>query len=181
MNCLQKCQWTVFNSVGELSSKTVSVNCLVGELSCSQTTLRPLIASTRYQSHAPTCNYCLSIGSSPNYPTIATKWPLSQFLEIAYGWLNSKSINKVGCAGKSAASHRFFCDEDDISLKLAYFHFCWWLYSFFNQNCHKTLIESNHRKTYCLFEQTFNRGFLYLGWVWYLVVSIPDRFLLFIW
>ena len=29
MNCLQKCRWTVFKSVGELSSKTVSVNCLV--------------------------------------------------------------------------------------------------------------------------------------------------------
>ena len=35
MNCLQKCWWTVFKSVVELSSKTVSVNCLVGELSCS--------------------------------------------------------------------------------------------------------------------------------------------------
>ena len=41
MNCLQICRWTVFNSVGELSSisvgelssKCVSVNCLVGELS----------------------------------------------------------------------------------------------------------------------------------------------------
>ena len=33
MNCLQFCRWTVFNSVGELSSKCVSVNCPVGELS----------------------------------------------------------------------------------------------------------------------------------------------------
>ena len=33
MNCLQKCRWTVFNFVGELSSKSASVNCLVGELS----------------------------------------------------------------------------------------------------------------------------------------------------
>ena len=33
MNCLQFCRWTVFNSVGELSSKCVSVNCLVDELS----------------------------------------------------------------------------------------------------------------------------------------------------
>ena len=35
VNCLQKCRWTVFKSVDELSPKNVSVNCLVGELSCS--------------------------------------------------------------------------------------------------------------------------------------------------
>ena len=33
MNCLQFCWWTVFNSVGELSSKCVLVNCPVCELS----------------------------------------------------------------------------------------------------------------------------------------------------
>ena len=33
VNYLQTCRWTVLNSVGELSPETLSVNCLVSELS----------------------------------------------------------------------------------------------------------------------------------------------------
>ena len=32
----KKCRWVVFNCVGELSPKTVSMSCLVDELSCSR-------------------------------------------------------------------------------------------------------------------------------------------------
>ena len=40
--CLQFCLWTVFNSVGELSSKCVSVNGPVGELSRIHFSIHPL-------------------------------------------------------------------------------------------------------------------------------------------
>ena len=58
VNCLQNCRWTVFSFVGELSPKSVSVNCLVG---CSTLNALNSIKTFRY------INYSTPYFLSPLY------------------------------------------------------------------------------------------------------------------